>query len=82
MERCSLRSLKATQTGVGCCLPQVGGFGSHVSSLDSVRFARLTVKGEQAPVWSFWKKMPDVKEKEAQIYANYCLTLELPPALR
>lgn len=40
-----LKSLKATQTGVGCCLPQVGSFGSHISSLDSVSFARLTVKG-------------------------------------
>lgn len=45
MERDGLKSLKATQTGVGCCLPLVGSFGSHVSSLDSVRFARLTVKG-------------------------------------
>lgn len=45
MERDGLKSLKATQTGVGCCLPLLGSFGSHVSSLESVRFARLTVKG-------------------------------------
>lgn len=75
--------LKATQTGVGCCLPPAGSFGSHVSSLDSVRFARLKVKGRTGTTSvAFGKKMPEIKGKEPQIYANYCLTLELPPALQ
>lgn len=72
MERCSLRSLKATQTGVGCCLPQVGGFGSHVSSLDSVRFARLTVKGRTGASLELLEENARCKRK---ISPNLCQLL-------
>lgn len=77
-----LKSLKASQTGVGCCLPQVGALVATSHPWTQSGLPDLQWRGEQAPVCGFWKKMmPDIKEKEPQINVNYCLTLELPRAL-